>query len=230
MPKSILPDFSCRNSIATLACCVAQFVGLWLLSLDSGCLAAESPTLKINAPIPASRDRSVGLLCNIAKSTLERHFGGAHSDKDLPTFVAQMPVPDQYRRAAGLFVTISENGHTRACWGSLEPKFADLVRATVFTTEQALNDEYRFAPIKSSELPFLNIQVTVINKVEPLSNIAEQNPRLCGMLVKSGGKSGVILPGETADPYYQMLKCKLKAGIKPGEPCLVYRIKADVNK
>jgi hypothetical protein len=53
---------------------------------------------------------------------------------------------------------------------------------------------------------------------------------LFGLMVRAGGKAAVILPGEASDAYYQMVLCKLKAGIRPKQPCQMYRIKADVFK
>ncbi len=167
------------------------------------------------------------LLPTIARATLRKHFGLENTDLTLAEFANSFALTPLFRRRTGLFVTLSKHGTTRACWGSLDPRFDNLVQSTVFTTEQALTDEYRFEKITASEIDALQVQVTVVNKVEPLHNLSEQNPRSCGMFVRSGGKAGVILAGETTDPYYQLVQCKLKAGIKRNEPCQMYRIKAD---
>jgi AMMECR1 domain-containing protein len=190
-------------------------------------------------PTTESRERDKQLP-EIVVSTLKRHFRqdstskssandmtGAASIAELSGLLDQTA---NYRRRAGLFVTLSRNGQTRACWGSIESHYPDLITATAYTTEAALNNDYRFPPIRASEIDSLTPQVTVVNKVELLRSLGEQNPRRCGMLVRSGGKVGVILPGETSDPYFQLIQCKLKAGIKKNEPCQVYRIEADVYR
>jgi AMMECR1 domain-containing protein len=184
-----------------------------------------SATIEIDAP--GSNHSS---LVSIAESTLKRHFGLAFTNLSLSEFADSFAVPPMYRKRAGVFVTFSKNGKTRACWGSLNPTFENLAKATVFTTEQALTDEYRYTKITASEIESLKVQVTVVKRTEPLNNLSEQNPRTCGMIVRSGGKSGVILPGECTDAYYQLVQCKLKAGIKKNEPCQIYRIKADVYR
>lgn len=160
-----------------------------------------------------------------AKLTIDNHF--SDHPKSLASLVKSLPVHPIYKESKGLFVTLSKGGKTRACWGSINATEANLVRATVFTTEGALTKEYRFPPIKAQEVPSLKVQITVIERVEPVSKRSLQ-PLLDGLMVRSGGKSAVLLPGEASDPHYQVMQCKLKAGITPTEPCQIYRIKAHV--
>lgn len=163
-----------------------------------------------------------------AQMTIINHFS-AHP-KTLSSLVkslneAQNP---QYKESKGLFVTLSKEGKTRACWGSINPTEPDLVRAAVFTTEGALTKEYRYPPITRGEIEDLKVQITVIERVEPVNRRTSLRPLLDGLMVRSGGKAGVLLPGEASDPHYQVMQCKLKAGITPTEPCQIYRIKAHV--
>jgi len=207
------------------------FISLYsAISLASGSSAQASESLLKDSPVTLSdstADDNKELLPTIARATLKRHFGLEHGDMTLNEFAKSFVVAPAFRKRAGVFVTFSKNGKTRACWGALEPRFDDLVQATVFTTEQALTDEYRFKKITAEEISSLDPQITVVTKVEPLHGLSEQNPRLYGMLVRSGGKSGIILAGETTDPYYQLVQCKLKAGITRNEPCQMYRIQAN---
>ena len=55
-----------------------------------------------------------------------------------------------------------------------------------------------------------------------------QNPLIDGLLIQGANKSAVLLPGEISDPYYQLVKCKLKAGIQKGESYQLYSFKAAV--
>lgn len=144
--------------------------------------------------------------------------------------LSESPTDASQARPAGVFVTLSRGQNSRACWGSLTPGYKDLVTATVYSTVGALTREYRFAPIRPDEWKNLQVQVTVVRSVDPIPRIADQNPLSDGLMVRSGGKSGVLLPGEARDAFYQLVKCKLKAGIGPGEPCQLYRIRADVYK
>lgn len=168
-------------------------------------------------------------LPQVAKEVMAVHFG----DKQLggcsfDAFVSAMPVKQQFKRRAGVFVTLSYQGKTRACWGSMFPQYENLVKSTAYSTIGALTKEYRYPLIQRSEWKRLKAQVTVIKGVEPINSIACQNPLRDGLLVRAGGKSGVLLPGEASDAHFQMVQCKLKAGIKPGEPCQLYRLRTEI--
>jgi len=178
--------------------------------------------------ITTEPEKSISLPA-IARQTLAAHFG--HADKQyssIKEFADSFPVPQRYKKSAGIFVTFSRKGKTRACWGSIYPQYPDLVKGTVYATEAALTKDYRFKKIRESEVSFLKPQVTIIKSIQPISSLTGQNPLAYGLFVRSGGRTAVFLPGEASDAYYQMIQCKLKAGINPGQPCQMYRIKADV--
>jgi AMMECR1 domain-containing protein len=168
-------------------------------------------------------------LAAVAREELAVHFHESQY-KSLSELAQAMPVSDDYKKPQGLFVTLSKNGKTRACWGSVNAQYDDLIKATVFTTENALTKEYRFPRIRSEEWKSLKPQVTVIRDVEPIENMSQTNPLRYGLLVRCGGRGAVLLPGEAADAHYQLVQCKLKAGIPVNQPCQLYRLRADVFK
>jgi len=168
-------------------------------------------------------------LPELAREAVAIHF---HASKyeSLQELIDATPVCDEYKNPSGLFVTLSKNGQTRACWGSIYSQDRDLVKATVLTTEAALTKEYRFPTVTAREWRRLKPQVTVVREIRPISSMSGQNPLRYGLLVRSGAKGAVLLPGEAADPHYQLMKCKLKASIPINQPCQLYRIRADVYK
>lgn len=135
---------------------------------------------------------------------------------------------DEYNKSKGVFVTLSANGKPRACWGSIYPTHSNLAEATIFATIGALTKDYRYKPIRAHEWKSLKPQVTVIDRVLPIEDIRTQNPLCDGLMLRSGHKSAVLLPGETTDAYNQLVRCKLKAAIRPGEPYQLYRLKAQI--
>jgi AMMECR1 domain-containing protein len=165
------------------------------------------------------------LLPSLVRQTMQTYFEGA-GESSIVTLTSN--VPKEYKKPAGVFVTLSTHGKTRACWGSLQPTHANIVESTVYATINALKKDYRYKPIKANEWKDLKPQVTVIKEVEPIHTICGQNPLTEGLLVQAGNKSAVLLPGEVSDPYYQLVKCKLKAGIHKGEPYQLYSIKAAI--
>lgn len=208
-------------------CCAHCLANVRNSASKSGRAIAAKPGLALDDPDEAAAVKS--RLPEIARAALKRHFAG-DGTQSLSQFADSFAVPPCYQKQSGLFVTFSRDGKTRACWGALSGRYKDLVKATVYTTEEALTNEYRFKKVTADEVDSLKAQVTVVRQVEALSNLSQQNPRMCGMLVRSGSKSGVILPGEASDPYYQLMMCKVKAGIQRNEPCQIYRIKADVYR
>ncbi len=79
-------------------------------------------------------------------------------------------------------------------------------------------------------MPNLKCQVTVVERIEPVARGVTLNPLIDGLMVRAGSKAGVLLPGEASDPHYQVMQCKLKAGITPKEPCQIYRMRAHVYR
>lgn len=175
----------------------------------------------------SATDRNVSLPA-IASFTLRRFFKLEANDKGLEDYASKVKCDPAFRKAAGVFVTISKNGKTRACWGTVYAQQADIVRETVFSTLGALSKEYRFRPIRKSELPDLKIQVSIIRDITAINSFASVHPLKDGIMVRSGGRSGVILPGEATDAYYEFVLARLKAGIKPGEPCQIYKLRTDI--
>lgn len=167
-------------------------------------------------------------LNEIAMKTVENHFLLDGKRKSLTRLTEEFSRGKVAGKPKGVFVTLSKDGKTRACWGSISPEYADLIASTVYTTEAALNKEYRFAPVKRSEIDQLKAQVTVVKSVDPIESIRELNPLRHGLFVRQGGRAAVLLPGECVDAHYQLVQCKLKAGIPVKSRCQMYRITADV--
>jgi len=173
-------------------------------------------------------------LPEISRLTILHHYGidenEAWKKLSLDELADKFVVKKEHQKNAGLFVTLIKNGDTRACWGSINATQKNLVRATVFTTQEALTKDYRYTRIKKSEINQLIPQVTVVKRIVPINSIVTMRPLKQGLMVRAGGKGAVLLPGEASDPHYQLVKTKLKAGIPSSQPCQLYKIEADVYR
>jgi AMMECR1 domain-containing protein len=168
-------------------------------------------------------------LPEIAHHTMAIYFGEEKAPAGgLNEFAEKVVTKQHFLKSGGVFVTLYKNGKTRACWGSVLPQAKTIAKSTVYATMGALTKEYRYKPVSETEWKTLKTQVTVITGVEPIPSISFQNPLRDGLLVRSGGKAGVLLPGEASDAFYQLVQCKLKAGIKSGEPCQLYRLRTEI--
>ena len=113
------------------------------------------------------------------------------------------PVPSLYplplREPAAAFVTLRRDGRLMGCIGTLaavEPlviTVADRARAA------ALADP-RFDPVSPDDLPFLDVEVSVLTPPEELSVagyddlLATVRPRLDGLVVEVGSRRATLLP------------------------------------
>ncbi|PWT96221.1 MAG: hypothetical protein C5B53_10075 [Candidatus Melainabacteria bacterium] len=167
-------------------------------------------------------------LTELVRQTMQAYFEKGNGSQFSVSALLKGKSLNEYNKRGGVFVTLSTDGKPRACWGSVYPTHANLAESTVFATIGALNKDYRYKPIRASEWKFLKPQVTVINRIEPIDNLAGQNPLRDGLMLRSGAKTAVLLPGETSDAYYQLVRCKLKAGLTKGESYQLYRLKAEI--
>lgn len=130
-------------------------------------------------------------------------------------------VPKSFK---GIFVTaFGQKNKVRGCWGDLYPQgnFKETLQKAAI---HAVKSDYRYKPIGLTELPTLKMQVSVVTQIRAIDSYRELNPFADGVLVVSGSKTAVILPGEAIDPYYQVLMAKRKAGIQVQENFGLYRL------
>lgn len=213
----------------------AHLASKTLLASEPSQVLNNKSSAKNKAKPPLEDENKIeASLPQISKMTILHHFNSDENDslKGLPLkkFADKFVVKSEYKKNAGLFITLIKNGGTRACWGSVNSSQRNLALATVYTTEDALAKDYRYSKIKKSEINQLIPQVTVVKKIIPINSIVTMQPLKQGLMVRAGGKGAVLLPGEASDPHYQLVKTKLKAGIPMSQPCQLYRIEADVYR
>lgn len=143
--------------------------------------------------------------------------------------VTGRPVPEPpdhplYRRPAACFVSLKEQGELRGCIGTLEPAEPTLGREIVRNSYSAALRDPRFFRVRPEELARLTCSVDVLSPSEPCS-AADLDPRVYGVIVRSGIRRGVLLPDlEGIDAVQQQVAIALqKAGILPTEPYDVER-------
>lgn len=93
---------------------------------------------------------------------------------------------------SGAFVTLKEAGELRGCIGrmrenrSLSETIAEMAWA-------AASEDPRFSPLEKDELPLIEIEITILSPLEPISP-AEVEVGRHGLLISAQGRSGVLLP------------------------------------
>ncbi len=173
---------------------------------------------KKQAEKAAQRRADESLLVKVARETLENYISG------LPrTAVTQ--IPDEYRERAGVFVSIKKHGNLRGCIGTIKPVRSNIVEEVIENAISAGVHDPRFQPVREDELNDLEYSVDVLLPPQPISGLHELDPKKYGVVVRSGRRSGLLLPNlEGIDtPGEQVAIARRKAGISEGEPVKLER-------
>lgn len=128
-------------------------------------------------------------------------------------------IPDEFQKKAGVFVTIRKNGELRGCIGTIFPKTPSIAREIIINAVSAATQDPRFPPVEQEELPGLTFSADILGTPEPVASFQELNPKIHGIIVNAGNKSGLLLPdiqGIDTVEHQIEIACQ-KAGIQSGE-------------
>ena len=133
--------------------------------------------------------------------------------------------PELIERRAACFVTLNSQGRLRGCIGTLEPYRENLAIEIIENAVSACSKDPRFFPVQERELEDLQISVDVLSEPEKISSADKLDVKRYGVIVKSGYKSGVLLPNldgvNTVEE--QVSIAKDKAGIRANESFELWR-------
>lgn len=133
---------------------------------------------------------------------------------------------------AGVFVSIKKDGQLRGCIGTIEATRRNIAEEIIYNAISAGVHDPRFIPVDESELEDLVYSVDVLKKPEPVNSIDELDAKRYGVIVRSGHKSGLLLPDlEGVDTPQQQIEIALrKAGIRPDESYTIERFEVERHK
>ena len=116
------------------------------------------------------------------------------------------------------FVTLRENGNVRGCIGSLEA-FEPLADNLRRNAENAAFADPAFPPLEADELAFTAIEVALPSPPRRLAAPEEADLERDGLLIVSGTRRAVFLPGTVAEQRWTLHEAwehlALKAGLPP---------------
>jgi len=138
------------------------------------------------------------------------------------------PLPPEYGMRSGVFVSLKKRGGVlRGCIGTFEPVRNNLAEEIAVNAVSAAVRDPRFPPVSKAELSELNISVDILGPIEKVNSKDELDPGKYGIMVRSGSRSGLLLPDlEGVDSVDQQIDIsKRKAGIGPGEKVELFRFK-----
>ena len=127
------------------------------------------------------------------------------------------PTGEPFDLPAAVFVTLRRLGDLRGCMGRVR---ADTPLAAIVKriTEAAAARDPRFAPVASSEVAEITIEISRLTTPEPAS-ADDVVPGRHGVIVSKGQRTGLLLPQVAVEqgcdaPGFLSLACR-KAGLPP---------------
>ncbi|MCX8118263.1 MAG: AmmeMemoRadiSam system protein B [Desulfobacterota bacterium] len=126
------------------------------------------------------------ILRHIAKTVIENRAKG----RPLPEFKIEAP---RLREHRGAFVTLHKRGQLRGCIGYIEGR-GPLYKTVEEMAEAAAFRDPRFSPVTESELPELEIEISVLTPLKRISDVNEIEVGKHGIYIRKGWFSGLLLP------------------------------------
>ncbi|MBU0996565.1 MAG: AmmeMemoRadiSam system protein A [Firmicutes bacterium] len=120
---------------------------------------------------------------------------------------------------AGVFVSLKKDGMLRGCIGTTAATTKSVADEIIQNAISAGLRDPRFDPVKEDELSQIIYSVDVLTPSKPIANINDLDPKKFGVIVRSHGKSGLLLPDlEGIDSPEKQVEIALrKAGISENE-------------
>jgi AmmeMemoRadiSam system protein A len=172
-------------------------------------------------------DEDRALLLRIAREALAAHVGTSPAH-----VLGETPI---LTRPGGAFVTLhTSDGELRGCIGQIEPTMP-LGKVVPRCAVSAGTRDPRFPPITSSELDALEIEISLLGPLEPITGPEDIVIGRDGLVVERGWQRGLLLPqvavewGWDADAFLAHT-CR-KAGLPPEawkQDAKLWRFEAEV--
>ncbi len=184
-------------------------------------------------PEYTSQDRK--RLLELARTTIKKAVQG---DEVPEPKASAIPAPLAEQRAC--FVTLTKDGQLRGCIGNIFPKEALYAGVMHMARSAALND-FRFTPVRSSEVDQLEIEISVLTIPQPLPYgsprelLDKLRPGVDGVVLQFGPKEATFLPqvwAQLPDKEQFLSHLAQKADLSPSAwksteaKVLVYQVEA----
>ncbi len=137
------------------------------------------------APMPLSAAHQ-RLLFQIAREGITAHLQGRP---------AKLPpeLPPELKEPRGVFVTLTCRGRLRGCIGYLEA-VKPLAQAVQDMAVAAAFQDPRFPPLRAEELADLELEISLLTPMRPVTNVEEIEVGKHGLYVERGAARGLLLP------------------------------------
>ncbi|MCU0640633.1 MAG: AmmeMemoRadiSam system protein A [Candidatus Margulisbacteria bacterium] len=131
----------------------------------------------------------------------------------------------EMKEQAGVFVSLHRHHALRGCIGTFAPTMPNVAGEVIRNAIESATRDPRFDPLIANELADLEINVDVLSAPEPVKSVKELDAKRYGVIVKAGGRRGLLLPDLEGvnTPEEQIAICRQKGGISPDEKVELFR-------
>ena len=146
-----------------------------------------------------------------------------------------IPSTEKLKELRGAFVSLHKKGMLRGCIGTLEPR-SPLWKSVEEMAQAAAFRDPRFRPVTEDELPYLDVEISVLTPFTEVEDTEDIQVGLHGLLIRRGHQAGLLLPQVAAERNWDRLTflqetCR-KAGLAPDtwkdKDTKIYVFSADV--
>ncbi len=131
-------------------------------------------------------DNDKKVLHEIARTVIEKACRGER----IPDFKVDSPILKEPR---GAFVTLHKNGQLRGCIGQIRAT-KPLYETVAEMAYAAAFEDPRFPPLRAEELPYIDIEISVLTPFKKISDVKEIEIGKHGLMIRKDGYSGLLLP------------------------------------
>lgn len=128
--------------------------------------------------------------------------------------------------AKPVFVTIERNGKVLGCRGYLDAHGSSLQASVIDAARAAAQHDPRYPPLRPADLKSFLVTVTIVEREESIDSVASLGPG-DGLVLRSGNRTGVVLPWEGKDPQIRLRWAYKKAGVQVGSAVRLSRLIAE---
>lgn len=155
-------------------------------------------------------------LLKIARDSIQKGFKAGH-----PLPINRADFSNNFLEKRAVFTTLEKEGNLRGCIGSLIP-VRSLVEEVARSAFLAAFKDPRFPPLSEAEFSEIEISLSILSPLEPISCQSEQElidqlrPGVDGLMIQEGSQSGTFLPTvweELSDRGEFLRHLKRKAGL-----------------
>ena len=128
----------------------------------------------------------------------------------------------------GAFVTLTADGALRGCIGYIEG-VCPLVEAVAANARSAACADPRFPPVAPEELDDLELEISVLTPLRPVSGPAEVEVGRHGVVLRKSGRSAVFLPQVAREQAWDRDTMLAQRALKAGLPSDAWRRDAQLQ-